>query len=501
MRRRSRIEGLEARVEQLLLRTGQLEARVGELETENGRLRAGNRRLKREGRKLTDEVRYLRREVRRTGGEVKPPPAAKPKDDHDSDEPADVPGQTGERRKRGGQPGHEPRNRAPLPENKVDRFEDVKPKKCSGCGKALAGDGRLFHQHQVTELPEPKAETVEWRLYAVPCACGEVTSARLPDGVPRGNFGPRLQAFVGLLTGGYRLSKRGVQELLRDTFGVTIALGSVTECEQAVSEALAKPHAEALVHAQEQPVKHADETGWPEGQKKAYLWTIVTAAVTVFVIAHGRTKELARSLVGAAGVLVSDRLASYHYWPDRRRQFCWAHLKRRFEEFLLGDEASLALGAKLLAQVRLLFEFWHRARDETMSRHAFKKEMVPVMRTVRSLLQEGTACTDPEVAGTCRELLDHDLALWTFVRVAGVEPTNNAAEQALRHGVIWRKGCFGTQSARGSRFAERILTARATLRVQERNVTAFVVAACQARLTGAAPPSLLPAELRHADAA
>ena len=136
-----------------------------------------------------------------------------------------------------------------------------------------------------------------------------------------------------------------------------------------------------------------------------------------------------------------------------------------------------------------------------MSRGAFQKEMRPVMRTVRSLLQEGAACTDPEVAGTCRELLEHEPALWTFVRVEGVEPTNNAAEQALRHGVIWRKGCFGTQSARGSRFAERILTARATLRAQGRNVTAFVVAACRAHLAGAAPPSLLPTAMKHANAA
>jgi transposase len=503
----SRIEELEALVKKLLQRTelldgqlAKLNGRVAELETENGRLRAENRRLKRENRKLTDANRWLRQEVRRLGGRTEPPPEQRNAEQDSEDEESAPPGEVsggGERRRRGGQPNHPPHNRALLPEKAVDRVVPVKPEKCGGCGVALRGKSKVAHRHQVTEIPEPKAETVEWQLHSMECACGTVTVAALPEGVPRGAFGPRLQAFVGLLTGCYRVSKRGAQELLKDAFGVTMSLGSVTESEQAVSAALAAPHAEALAHAQKQPVKHADETGWPEGQEKAYLWTIVTAAVTVFAIAGGRTKALAAELLGARGVLVSDRLASYHFWPDRRRQFCWAHLKRRFEEFLLGDATSYALGARLLSEVRKLFDLWHRARDGTLTRRAFTRGMRPVMRSVRSLLQEGLACADPEVSGTCRELLEHEDALWTFVRVEGVEPTNNAAEQALRHGVIWRKGCYGTQSARGSRFVERILTTRATLRAQERNVMKFVVAACEARLAGEAPPSLLPAQVAH----
>lgn len=488
---------LEKRVVDLETENGQLKGRVLELETDNARLRAENRKIKRENRKVLTENRWLRLEVRRLGGRLEPPPSErKAQEQDDSGEDADAPPgdrPRGLRRRQGAQPGHGPQNRDLLPEKEVDRIEPVRPTTCGGCGEALSGKGLVSTRHQVTEIPQPKAEVVEYQLLALRCdCCGTITTADLPEGVPRGAFGPRLQAFVGLLTGAYRLSKRGAHELLRDAFGVKLSLGSVSECERAVSEALEAPYAEALAYAQEQPVKHADETGWPEAKTKAYLWTLVTAGVTVFMIAAGRSKALASTLLGARGILVTDRLASYHFWPDRRRQFCWAHLLRRFEEFLLSDASAQALGAKLLAEGRTLFHLWHRARDATLSRGEFEKLMRPVMRSVRSLLREGTSCTDLEVAGTCRELLEHEKALWTFVRVEGVEPTNNAAEQALRHGVIWRKGCFGTQSARGSRFAERILTARATLRAQSRNVMQFVVAACQARLTGATPPSLLP---------
>ena len=83
-------------------------------------------------------------------------------------------------------------------------------------------------------------------------------------------------------------------------------------------------------------------------------------------------------------------------------------------------------------------------------------------------------------------------ALWTFIDVPGVEPTNNAAERALRPAVLWRKGCFGTHSAAGSRFAERMLTVTTTLKQQGRNVVDYVTQACHAALHNQPPPSLLP---------
>ena len=89
-------------------------------------------------------------------------------------------------------------------------------------------------------------------------------------------------------------------------------------------------------------------------------------------------------------------------------------------------------------------------------------------------------------------------ALWTFVYKDGVEPTNNAAEQALRHGVLWRKSSFGTQSAAGSRFAERMMTVVATLRQQKRNVLDYLTAACDAQLHGTKAPSLLPSSKLNA---
>ena len=111
---------------------------------------------------------------------------------------------------------------------------------------------------------------------------------------------------------------------------------------------------------------------------------------------------------------------------------------------------------------------------------------------LREDLERGAACACPKTAGTCRELLAGERHLWTFVRVEGVDPTNNDAERALRHGVIDRKTSGGTDSESGSRFVERMLTVVATCRQQDRNVLEYLTRCYQAHLDRQPSPSLLP---------
>jgi transposase len=107
------------------------------------------------------------------------------------------------------------------------------------------------------------------------------------------------------------------------------------------------------------------------------------------------------------------------------------------------------------------------------------------------LLEYGKRMDDPKARALCGNLSELWDGLWTFSKVEGVEPTNNAAERALRPGVLWRKGSFGSQSGRGSRFTERMLTVAASCRQQERNLLTFLVEACRAALTGTSAPSLV----------
>lgn len=404
-------------------------------------------------------------------------------------------------RKPGGQPGHQGFKRDLVPLEKVKRSMDVKPPQCGKCSRALRGSDPNPLRHQVTELPALMAETEEWRLHALVCLCGHTTRAALPEGVPLGSFGPRLQATLGYLTGVARLTKRPIEEVVKDLFGVSVSLGAIVAQQQAVSEAVAPAVQEARDYVQKQSIVNADETGWKEGikggdqrgRKKAWLWVAVTQWVTVFLIHASRGAVAAKALLGEfAGWLGSDRWGGYNAWEVKKRQICWAHLIRDFVGFTERGGQAAEIGKLLLLQTEKMFELWKRVRDGPLARSTFQVYMRPIRRRVEALLREGTRCAESKTEGMCEMILKVKPALWTFVRVEGVEPTNNAAERAIRHAVLYRKGCFGTQSEAGSRFVERILTVVATLRQQERNVLEYLTEACSRAQAGRKPLSLLP---------
>ena len=310
-------------------------------------------------------------------------------------------------------------------------------------------------------------------------------------GVPSGGFGPRVQAIAARCTGAYHLSKRTTQRVLDDLFGVSICGGTLANLEQTTVAALAQPVAEARASVQAQPVADLDETGWREGRARAWLWAAVTTWVTVFVVRLSRSGQVAQELLGEQfwGYLVTDRWSAYPWDPPWRRQGCWAPLWRDSDAMSARGGGSQAMGEALRAQARQRFHGWHRVRDGTLTPASFASSRWPVRREVERLLNAGQTWGVPKTEGTCREILKLRQALGTFVRHEGVEPTNNAAERAMRPGGLWRKGSFGTQSPDGSRFVETMMTVVATLKQQHRHVLTYVTAACEAALPGEAAPS------------
>ena len=156
-----------------------------------------------------------------------------------------------------------------------------------------------------------------------------------------------------------------------------------------------------------------------------------------------------------------------------------------------GGEAG-EVGRRLLDHSEVLFRWWHRVRDGTLARSSFRLYVSWLRDCFRDDLHRGAACACSRTAATCRELLSGETHLWTFVRVEGIEPTNNDAERALRHGVIYRKLSGGTDSVHGSRFVERMLSVVATCRQQGLNMLDYLTRCYQARLEGRPAPSLLP---------
>jgi transposase len=396
-------------------------------------------------------------------------------------------------KKRGGQPGHRHHPRALVPPEQLRQVIECKPPECKRCGDELHGDDPEPIRHQVAEVPPVRPVVDEYRLHRLKCPrCRTSTCAALPPGVPTGAFGPRLRAILGVLAGGYRLGKRPIRQLVFDLLGLTISTGMIARLERQGAAELAAPVEELRQYVRDAASAHIDETSWWQGQDKAWLWGAVTRLVTVFTIATSRGAEVAKGMLGTAArkVVICDRFKSYTW--IKRRQFCWAHLRRDFQAMIDRGGESAEVGRRLLEHSDALFEWWHRVRDGTLARSSFQTYVATMRPSLKEDLERGTSCASPKTAGTCRELLVGETHLWTFVRVCGIEPTNNDAERALRHGVIYRKLSGGTDSESGSRFVERILTVVATCRQQDINVLDYLTRCYQAHLDGEPVPSLLP---------
>jgi len=259
----------------------------------------------------------------------------------------------------------------------------------------------------VVELLPLAVRVTEYQMSMRRCpACGKRTRADLPAGIPRRPFGARLTAVIALLSGRYRLSRREVRRLLQDLWAVRVSLGAVVRQEQAESAALAPAVEEARSAVEQAAVVNMDETGWREDKQRAWLWTVVTAELTVFRIDHSRGGAVVDALLGAdfAGVVGSDRWSAYQRFPAERRALCWAHLKRDFQALVdRGGEAE-PIGRWGLAEIERLFALWHRFRAGEFDRLELRRRLVPLQARLARLLRRGQANPDRKAAALCREL-------------------------------------------------------------------------------------------------
>jgi transposase len=396
-------------------------------------------------------------------------------------------------KKAGGQPGHPKHERTLIPTNECSEVVTLAPSACRRCGDRLRGQEAEPLRHQVWELPEIRPLVTEYQLHRLLCpTCGITTCAELPPGVPTGQAGPQLIALVALLMGCFRQSKRRVALFLEQVLGQPCSPGWVVKLQNVGTAALRSAYDEAVRALPEENVQNIDESPTKEARQKAWLWTFVTSALTVFAIRTTRSGDVLADLLTPrfSGVVTCDRAKMY--WQLPRLQWCWAHLKRDFQALIdHPDHQVKRLGRDLMPLTRELFRLWARSRDGTLTRNGLKRLMHPIRQELESLLLRGAFSGNPRLRGMCDELHNHREWLWTFLDVEGVEPTNNASERALRHAVIWRKLSFGTQSARGSRFVETILTVVETCRQQSRSVFHFIAEAVQAHFAGRPAPSLL----------
>lgn len=395
--------------------------------------------------------------------------------------------------KPGGQPGHAKHERALIPTDQCQSVVTVKPEACRRCGERLLGSDPEALRHQVWEIPEIKPLVTEYQLHRLRCpCCGESTCGQLPAGVPHSQAGPRLVALAALLMGCFKQSKRRVALFLEQVLNQPCSPGWVVKLQDQATAALTPAYEELAQQLPTESVLGIDESPTKQARFKSWLWTFVAGTYTVFALRTTRAATVLQELLTDTfdGVVNCDRAKMY--WNVGRPQWCWAHLKRDFQALIdPPDQQVKRLGRDLMRPTKELFRHWSRCRDGTITRRGFERLMQPIRNEIDSLLLRGVFSGNAKLTGMCEPLYDHRDWLWTFLDVAGVEPTNNASERALRPAVIWRKLSFGTQSAAGSRFVETILTVVETCHRQSRNSFEHLTIALEAHFANQPTPSLL----------
>ena len=389
----------------------------------------------------------------------------------------------GAKRQAGGQPGHRGAGRGLKPEDQVNEIVDHYPDACGGCGREFTDrqrrPKRRFGRHQVCELPPISVITVEHRTHQLRCrGCLARTSARLPEEIDGSPFGVRLQAAIVTLTARHRISRRGIVELARDLFGVTLSTGSVDAVCQRASDALAGPYLQLHDWVLDQSAVHVDETGWRTSGEGRALWTASTPEATFLQIAEHCNREQFDALIGTTypGIVISDRWNGFSHLDPTRRQVCWSHLQRDFRRHADGLAEQKTFGEHGSELTGRVFHAWRAYQNEHHDRDQLTTEIAPIQTELRQLLENAS----PKSQRTrwhrrfANNLLKIWPALWTFTIIDGVQPTNNPAERALRGPVIHRKLSLGTQSEDGERFAQRALSAAATCRQQHRSLFTYL---------------------------
>ena len=455
---------------------------------------------------LAAELASLREKIGRSSRNSSKPPSS---DGPDGFKPSERRKSSG--RKRGGQPGHPGSGPKLLPIERVNKVVEHHPDACRQCGTLLQGEDQEPLRHQVIEIPPITPVVIEHRLHRLICpCCSTSTCASLPSDVEASHYGPRLSALVGLLGSTFPLSFSKTQALLDQLLGIEISCGAMATIRKRISATLERPMQEALDFVRQQPVAYVDETGAPTGNsdgnnptgKRGWQWVMVTATVTVFIQGLSRSTAAAIELLGSAfgGIVVSDRFSAYNHLPLAQRQVCWAHLIRDLNAIAERAGANAEVGEELLGLQRQLFEQWHHYKGGTIDWPALQQNCRPIreafearlQRVVELGYQRGERTPWAKTVRTCQQILKLADGLWTFLETRGIEPTNNAAERALRQSVIQRKISHGVQSREGAICRSRLLTVTTTLRQQGRDVWQFLEQAWVAHHRGGVMPSLLP---------
>ena len=400
-------------------------------------------------------------------------------------------------RKRGGQPGRKGSARMMLPEGSEDRVVPVPLACCPHCSTEIPGD-RITGStmHRVVDLAQQLTEVIGYALEQGTCPhCQKQVQAPLPPEASPGGIGPRLQASAAYLRTEGRVSLTPLQRYFSEVLGVSVSRGWLHESGVALSRDLEPAWENLAEQIRAADVLNLDETGFGR-KERDWIWVALSARTALFHFSDTRGAKALKAFLPEdyGGVIGTDRYGAYYTLKSAVRQFCWAHLRREFVALSECPKADVAaLGKRLLAEQEEIFTLWHAFRNGVISRADLRTiSAISLARLKRALIQ-ASRMEHKAARNLGKGLLKHWAKLWVFLKVEGVEPTNNKAERALRPLVILKRIFQRLPSVEGKRFFERLLSLGTTARIRGVRYFDWLLEAIKAAKQGQPLPVLEPA--------
>ncbi len=365
------------------------------------------------------------------------------------------------KRKKGAQKGHKGHKQELL---EPTQQQIIFPEDCDcGCTALIPDTLEPYYTHQEIELPEIKMDVLHFILQKGKCLeCGKLLKAKIPQGHQTG-YGPRLSALIAEMTGVQGNSRETVRDFCKSVLNFSISTGAIQKVVDRVSEALDPIYEKIGEIARKSNSNHVDETSWFKNGVLHWLWVMANCTVAYFMIHRNRSKEAFLELIQDwTGILVSDNYGTYVKWVNLR-QACLAHLIRKAKGLSeKKEQATQQFGREISKELQLLCHWAKDPPDEMQWREFYQRFIDLIFDHIQEKNEAGTLA---------RSLIKQIDSLWVFLEVSGVDPTNNHAERVLRFGVLWRKRSKGTQSEKGNRWVERILSFKQTC--QMRSLSTF----------------------------
>lgn len=456
-----------------------LETEVERLREENAKLREENAELNEDNTKLKEENAELRRRLGLNSTNSSKPPSS------DSPSVRRSP-RTPTERKPGKQEGTKGNRRSFLEPTEI---VDHRPKTCRHCGAEIPSDASVtgsYQRRQQVEIPPIKPSVTEHRYHSICCPnCGKLARDEVKE-EHKLCSGPRLSSLIAILTTMHNLTRRHIDDILRDVLGIGVSLGTVDNCVHEAGEAVKEPVSTLKDQLPQQEKLNIDETGWKKAGEKRWLWTFVAPNFTFFHIAKSRGKRVLKEFLGEPfpGIITSDRFSSYRSYLAAGWQICLAHLIREAKGLAQSDDSDVScLGHWIRRELKLMIKLWKKGKSKSPEMNACKA------RLKRACLS-GQDSGDKHVRNLARAILKYWEAVILFTRVEGISPTNNIAERNLRSLVIARKISFGNHSEKGLATTARLRTVVATARMRGVNVWDYLTHALAQHRSGQPVPLL-----------